>query len=294
MLNTKKITMMKTRLYITNTFHTLIKGTIIINEEQHIDGYFLLDSACSNNILNKHIGIKVKDNNKDSKPFATLNCQETVASSTNLQISINGNETEEEMSIIECNHELFLNPSLPVLGILGITYLVNHKICIDYENMMMYELPIDRDWSLFKTKCPFAFGIRKYGIAIVGIENGIEDNVMMTLLDTGSNLNIVCEQALNAYPFEHPIIDKIQDISDVNTSSAMKGCILDFSLVMIEDEKMYCKPMKEEFYIDEYKEYLLREEGAKQIEAIIGNKFMISNKCILDFSTGYMYSSIWG
>ena len=43
---------MKTKIYITSTFHSLIKGKLKITKDFYQEGYFIIDTACTNNIVN--------------------------------------------------------------------------------------------------------------------------------------------------------------------------------------------------------------------------------------------------
>lgn len=44
---------MRTKLYMTNTFHSLIRGKLKTANGTYTEGYFIVDTACTNSIVNE-------------------------------------------------------------------------------------------------------------------------------------------------------------------------------------------------------------------------------------------------
>ena len=284
---------MKEKLYITDTYYTLVKACLSINNN-NIEGLFYIDTASSENIISCDYKKYFSKTENTEKSFDSVNSQTSlVVQKVRLSITIDDRKTEENFNIMDLGNLGFGTYSLPIFGILGINYLVNNKIILDYEKMELYNEDILCDTSKFKQKCPFRYGINNYGIAAIGIMNRKEDDVLVTLLDTGCNHNIICKKALEEFSFKVNYTDDKLYIHDINSTTLMQQAGIEFYLLIFKDNNMAPLHFSDRFYVNDTRDYLCRKEGCKQAEAIIGANFIINNKCILDFRTGDMFSSLW-
>ena len=192
---------------------------------------------------------------------------------------------------------MFTDDDMNILGILGIDFLVNNHMVIDYEHNNLHtadeeDLEYARHYS---TVSQFIYGLNHYGVPTIGINNNETDSVMLAILDTGSNINIICDSARERFGFKSKeiITEEKSIFYGVHADCESRKCIMDYGLMCQRDEKILYPHMSSEFDVDSNTSAFIAEEGEYPVEGIIGNDYLMENKCIINCATGYVYSREW-
>ena len=173
-------------------------------DAQECTGLFLLDSGSNENILSSKVVdsmgslCAIVDGDKTILSFT----QEVV---TTIQVSfpfaLGGNQF----------HEIFCVRNMPlpleemtVIGILGNPFLQLHNLVIDFHGNTLHTSEITpSNFSILD--CAFFFpmemGLKFYGMPVLPTkQNGKE---LVTLVDTGANVNVIANQALKDNDFKY-------------------------------------------------------------------------------------------
>lgn len=184
-----------------------------------------------------------------------------------------------------------------VIGLVGSKFLMKHRLTLDYANETLhttkgtYTMPNDCEFFF-----PMEFGLKNYGLPVVGIISGENEYVMLT--DSGADRSIMTRHMVDEAGMSCE-----KDIGNgfvtIFSSRKMKTTVkkVKFNLLSVggteDDPKLYpCEDYV--LIIDEHpyiQENLKDSEGEEllPISGMLSNAFMHEHKWILDFGTGMIY-----
>lgn len=283
---------MKTKIYITSTFHSLIKGKLKITKDCYQEGYFIIDTACTNNIVNNKFCNEESLNKKDTGNIIAAG---NISMKTKLyQFTYAVEDVEFQDNFQETGNidsMIGNTSSIRILGILGLTFLWKHRMVIDYNLREVYTLPQNHIINLeeYHFKFPLAYGLEKWQLPIIGLSKSKNTNVALAMIDTGSNVNIMCKSILDDFNFKN---ERTNDICEViNACGKEENMVskIHFCILSVKDEEFEYQEKIEYFNISDLESLL--KEGKYSIGCILGNQYMIANQMIIDFNHYYIYSN---
>lgn len=283
---------MRTKLYMTNTFHSLIRGKLKTANGTYTEGYFIVDTACTNSIVNEMFCSE--EFLKKDMTFNLIGAgnESKKAKVYNYTYTVENEEFCDNFQEAGNLDEMIGNNSITILGILGLTFFWKYKMVIDYNVYEIYNLPEDYSINFedYHFKFPLAYGLETWNLPIVGISNEQNKDLALVMIDTGSNVNIMCKSILEDFKFQHESTNDRNEVTNIYGKEENTVNKVNFNILSINGNDFEYQNKSEYFNISNL-EYLLKE-GENSVGCILGNQFMFDNKMIIDFKNCAIYSHL--
>ena len=281
---------MRTKILLTNLGLSFIKGSLYV-DNQPIEGYFLIDTGCSVNIINKcYVNSEALMPNHEQTLLSPGNIS-TQHGQVEVAFAIEDEHYVENFTWLEQNHEILDWKEVPVLGIIGLNFLCKQGIVIDYKTLSFNNENTDRIVETDKCKFafPMEFGLSQYKMPVFGLTDGKSEDDIIAVVDTGANMSVICNTSLKRMDLKTEKLDAKYELLTVgNTERITESLKFTFLLEGILDGKLHPVPFEGKFNVHDGNN-LYEFKKQQPIEAIIGNMFLVKNKFILDFGLGLMY-----
>lgn len=179
-----------------------------------------------------------------------------------------------------------------ISGILGIDFMLQNKLVIDFRNQLIYAKSVGDLKNSTKDLLyyPIHFGIRNCSLPVVGISG--KNSTYCSLIDTGSCVNVIKQNilsegdfAITSAPAEHILLTGIHESTEVEQVQvrfqipAFKGKSRCLCHATFQDNFCVLSPSTN----------LIPRNIRFHTDAILGKEFLKHHNWIIDFDKGYMY-----
>lgn len=182
------------------------------------------------------------------------------------------------------------------IGLIGSQFLTENKLVMNFASMKIQEYKEEHKYDIkkFNFFFPMDYGLKRYGLPVVGIVNGQQEFIMV--LDTRANQNLITKHVVDEGGFENHIINKMMSIGGVTgneidtTIRQMKFSV--FSLGGDEKQPKMCNHDEQMLVMDRSKYLLDIDDKSKELEPVAGlisSVFLKKHKWILDFGNKVIY-----
>ena len=266
-------------------------------DAQECTGLFLLDSGSNENILSSKVVdsmgslCAIVDGDKTILSFT----QEVVtAIQVSFPFALGGNQFRE----IFCVRNMPLPlEEMTVIGILGNPFLQLHNLVIDFHGNTLHTSEITpSNFSILD--CAFFFpmemGLKFYGMPVLPTkQNGKE---LVTLVDTGANVNVIANQALKDNDFKYVRLNGNDVMVGLSAQAAVDEAKVWFDLLLLYCNEItelscceYFKVLPDSIFTPHKGECDTNGEQLPPIEILLGFPFMAREGWILDFGAKLIY-----
>ena len=221
-----------TKIYFTDTYHSLVRGKLKMSDG-YKDGFFIIDTACTNCAVNSCF---CEGNLHETEQTCNVIAAGNVSKRSklyNFTYSVEDDIYYDDFQSVDNLDKMIGNTSICILGILGLTFLWQYKMIVDYKVGEIYTSSIDIKLNLEDSHFFFTlvYGLENWRLPIVGITNDKDEDLILAIIDTGSNANIMCKQAVDEFKFKHENTENKSEISyiysnDVNEIAKIQFYIL--------------------------------------------------------------------
>ena len=283
--------------HIDEVQYPFIEGSFIGKEGKIEKGFFLIDTGSTGNVFNFRAEFLLDEKCYDSekKSLSAIDNIGEDCAMVNLDIQVGSIESKEVFCIAQ-NLDLRQRfGKSRIFGILGVSFLLKHQLTLDFEEKCLKPSTIGpicmEDKPFF---FPMNFGINNYGIPIVGLYKN--DLVYVFIADTGSDLNIVAQDALEKGT--HHFL-KTQGKRTINgLFGEMEADLAEAEISIISSNKgegtKEIPTIKDStlFQVLRGKKYIAKADGdgVPTIDGVLGNEYMLQKQWILDFGNHVIYS----
>ena len=276
-----------------------VKVDYLDRDAQEHSGLMLLDSGSNQNILTADMMSCVGDLSKRESEKGNIYTFDGVMVSVdyvNFSFAFGGSQFSEVFGISNINLPKVIG-ELQIIGILGIAFMQQHNLVIDYDNFTIHTSDVNAD-NLRINDCdffvPMSLGLKYYNMPLLFMyQNGKE---IIALADTGASNNIVASQTITNNGFECQYLDDMDTIIGLAGSVDMKEAMVGFNLLTLKEDDVEVLSHNELFKMAPHYVYVPKEgecdENGKQlppIEAIISAPFMAKEGWLLDFGSRIIY-----
>jgi len=273
--------------------YPFIEGAIVDKDGQVLEGYFLIDSGSVPNMLNsgfvKYLDTKAISGNK-IQVTGVDNIGEA-CSMVKMEIELDGVRTNEDFYVSQnINFEKYFE-DVVLFGILGTSFLIKHRMVIDYENECLKTAalePISLDEKSFFF--PIEYGVDTYNAPIVGLVNG--GSKYLCMLDTGCTENIIAEGVMPGLKQCRRIEEK-SEFGGISGVEETELAMVSFLLLSMDKTGKFCLVEHEdECQILLGHEFLFNgdDRNLPSISGLLGGNFMLKRKWVLDFGNMAIYA----
>ena len=210
---------------------------------------------------------------------------------------LGGVQFSEGFCIHNCSFSADKLGDIPVIGILGNTFMRQHRLVIDYGNFTFHTSNVKPD-EIFAPNCDFYFpmeeGFEKYDLPLFTMRQNGQDLVI--LADTGAGCNAIASSTLADNGFRFRNLDVVSDFSGLADSVEVGVAMVNFNILSPKDVDKQTISRYDVFKIPS--DYILNCEEAgcdeddnqlPPVEALVGSSFMAREKWVLDFGAKIIY-----
>lgn len=267
------------------------------NAKEHT-GLMMLDSGSNNNILSctmaKHIGQLC--HLEESEEILTITGDIVTLRTIRFSFALGGKYFHEVFCVND-NRLPQIDGDCPIIGILGINFMQQYGLAIDYSNFTFHTSDVRPD-NLKVSDCDFFFpmeiGLKYYGLPIMRMGQGEKE--IVAIADTGSTNNMIAEQSLSNNSFHCEYLDSMDIIRGLSNTVETKDAIVKFDLLSLRGTEESAIEYKDIFKV--HSQYFIEtdvddcdEDGVQvpPVAALIGSPFMAKEGGVLDFGANIIY-----
>ena len=266
--------------------------------EEHT-GLMLLDSGSMGNILSNEmadgIGILCKLEDEGTIVHSIAN---EVMETNNVRFSFAmGGRQFHDTFCLSTNALPIKVKGMKVVGILGIQFLKQHGLVIDYSDYSLHTSCVNPD-NLSISDCDYFFpmeiGLNNYGLPVVAVIQNKKE--IVALVDTGATSNMIAEQTVNNHKFNCSRTNEKDVMMGVAGEVEVEEAIVKFNLATLTGASIRKLSRHANFYILPHYVFTPSEEfcDAKDeqrppIEVAIGSPFMARQGWVIDFGAKIIY-----
>ena len=274
-------------------------GYVDKNAEEHT-GLLMLDSCSMGNILCPEmadcIGMLSKIEGEGTRLYSIAH--ETIeADNVRFSFAMGGSIWSDIFCITPRPLPVKVK-GMNVLGILGIRFLTQFRLVIDYGDYTLHTSEVNHE-NFASTDCDFFFpmeiGLKYYGLPVVCVrQNGKE---IVTLVDTGATNNMITRTSLEEKAFDCKLLhdkDVMQGVTgNVEVDLARVGFQL-VSLIGDEEVEIACRArfaVTPDYIYEPKEEYceMSGKEVPPPVEMLLCAPFIANKRWALDFGSKNIY-----
>ena len=266
--------------------------------EEHT-GLMLLDSGSMGNMLSHELadGIATLCKLEDEGTIVYSIANE-IMETNNVRFSFAmGGRQFHDTFCISTNPLPIKVKGMKVLGILGIRFLEQHNLVIDYSDYSLHTSRINPS-NLSISDCDFFFpmevGLNNYGLPVIAVIQNKKE--IVALLDSGATTNMIAEQTVNSHKFNCFRTNEKDVMLGVTGEVEVEEAILKFNLGTLSEHSIKKLSRHANFYLLPHYIFSPNEECGEgndaqkpPIEIILGSPFMSRQGWILDFGAKLIY-----
>ena len=186
---------------------------------------------------------------------------------------------------------------MTVIGILGNPFLRRNRLVIDFHDNTLHTSEISpRNFNILD--CAFFFpmemGLKFYRVPVLPVkQNGKE---LITLVDTGANVNVIANQALTDNGFKYERLKGKDVVIGLSGQAAVDEAKVWFNMLLLYGDDItelscceYFKVLPESIYTSQEGMCDTNGEQLPPIEVVLGFPFMVREGWVLDFGARMIY-----
>ena len=186
---------------------------------------------------------------------------------------------------------------MKVLGILGISFLKQHGLVIDYSDYSLHTSNVGPK-NLSISDCDYFFpmeiGLNTYGLPVVAVIQNKKE--IVTLVDSGATSNMIAELTVNNHKFNCLRTNEKDVMMGVAGEVEVEEAIVKFNLATLTGNNIKKLSRHANFYLLPHYIFTPSEECSDSnddqkppIEVVIGSPFMAKQGWALDFGAKIIY-----
>ena len=272
-----------------------IEGAFVCKTGKVLEGFFLIDTGSTENMFNYEAIHTLADENfvEESKTISAIQNQGEECRMANISIKVGNIESNEVFCISkQISFEQAFGKN-QIIGVLGVDFLRKNHLVLDLEKKCL-STSSEEDFSLENKSFvfPMGFGFHHYGIPVIGIIKDKQEFVCV--VDSGSNYNTLSQYALDHGTEKAALQEGGTTIHGLFGSIDASLVNAEFSLLSIGDKEgeTVLKKDAATFQILQGQQYLAKSgvENVPPLHGLIGTKYMLQKKWVLDFGKEVIYS----
>ena len=266
--------------------------------EEHT-GLMLLDSGSMGNVLSNEMadGIGTLCKLEDEGVIVHSIANE-VMKSNNVRFSFAmGGRQFHDTFCLSTNALPIQVKGMKVVGILGIRFLKQHGLVIDYSDYSLHTSCVNPD-NLSISDCDYFFpmeiGLNNYGLPVVAVIQNKKE--IVALVDTGATSNMIAKQTVNSHNFNCSRTNEKDVMMGITGEVEVEEAIIKFNLATLTGTSIKQLSRHANFYLLPHYVFTPSEEfcDAKDeqrppIEVAIGSPFMARQGWVIDFGAKIIY-----
>ena len=280
---------------VVGDLNPFIKVDFVDKDAQEHTALMLLDSGSNVNLLSSGADRYIGDlcRHDDTELEITDSVGETIiADYVHFSFAFGGKQFNEDFGIDKDCH-LGNVEDLPIIGLLGIKFMQQHELVIDYSDFTVHTSDIHQT-GLCASECGFLFpmeiGLKNYGIPVLAIHH--EEMDAAIIADTGSSSNVVSTHCISQC---HLTCDYK---GETDTMRGLKGRLeaqwadVRFQLLTMQEDDTDGIPFNDSFLVVNHSIAKGSDFGKNElqpIEGIVGSPFMAKHGWLLDFAQKVIY-----
>ena len=252
-----------------------------------VNGHFYIDTGSSACLISD---LWISPKGRISMNVIGLDNSVTRAGVASACIHISSKHYYEQFLVV--NHNCFPCTKRNIIGVLGVDFLTKHKLIVDFKHNQLYVenekilKRSDHKNRIVLNTLRLSDGVKIPFAKIVG-----RNSSFTCLLDTGSNSNIITNDAITKGDFSFSVINPTHFtlISGINKDAMSLSTNVSFK---IQDAKDTNDSPQLAMYSESFdvlltnKSILTSEDGGVDIQALLGCPFLIKHECIMNFDKG--------
>lgn len=265
--------------------------------EEHI-GLMLLDSGSMGNILSNEMADGIGTMCKLEEETMIHSIANEVMETDNVRFSfVMGGRQFRDTFCLSTNALPIHVKGMKVVGILGIRFLKQHKLVIDYSDHSLHTSCVNPG-NLSISDCDYFFpmeiGLNNYGLPVVAVIQNKKE--IVALVDTGATSNMIAEQTVNSHNFNCSRTNEKDVMMGIAGEVEVEEAIVKFNLATLTGTSIKQLSRHANFYLLPHYVFTPSEEfcDAKDeqrppIEVAIGSPFMARQGWVIDFGAKIIY-----
>ena len=285
---------------VVGDFAPFVKVDYMDKDAQEHTGLMLLDSGSASNVLSsemaERLGMlsKVEDETMTLFAFSELNMKTDIVK---FSFAFGGKQFRDTFCLSVNPMPCYVE-GMKVLGILGVSFMKQHRLVIDYSDFSIHTSNVNPG-NLRISDCEFFFpmeiGLKHYEVPVLSVKQNGKD--IVTLVDTGASNNMIAEHTLaeNGFKCQYAEDEKFF-IYDITGKVEVQEASVRFKIVSLGVNNVFEQVRYDRFAILPRNVFTPKEddcdENGKQlppIEVLIGSPFMAEEGWALDFGAGIIY-----
>ncbi len=276
-----------------------VEGCFTNKNGEEMEGFFLLDTGSTQNVLNKEVVRFLDESWIDDKTTKAsgMDNQSEECKHANITIGLGEYKGIEGFSISEnLDFKQAFGPNR-IIGILGVDFMIKNKMVLDYETETFYttaeNMPELREKAF---SFSFEFGLSTWGLPLMVFAKGDDDEAFFSVIDSGANDNHLGKRAYEFGTISSEYCKKERGIM-YGIAGPMESSIANVKLSFLcdsDENDLKRLEMTDKFFVYNDLEYIAstEDENAPLVSGLLGTPFMHKRKWIVDFSHAVVYSNI--
>lgn len=272
-----------------------VEGAFRCKNGKYLDGYFLIDSGSSQNVLNGRVQRLLNEDCiiKSSHKITSVDNEGEVCPMANIDIALDECKCNETFCISNGLNYNDLFGRNRIIGILGSNFLLKHDLSLNFQDKCLCTSAIDEhDDAPLSFIFPMDYGLKTYGVPVVGFVK--DDNEYLCIADSGCN-----ESTIAQYSVEDgmTMISKSEEknyVTSINGTSQTSIAKVKFNLLSLGKKKGETTLIEAEDYINILpdRRYIATNdnENIPSLSGLLSTRFMLSQKWILDYKLRIIYA----
>lgn len=269
--------------------------------DEHV-GLMMIDSGSNKSFLVSSMSDAIGelcDLHEVTDNIVTITGECVTAGNVRFSFAMGGRQFSEPFCINDKVRLNQVNGGAPVIGLLGIDFMLRHSFALDYSDFTLHTSHAGPS-NLTIADCDFFFpmeiGLRFYNIPVLRFtQNGIE---AVALADTGSNSNLISEKTLQRYGFSCEYLGTTNAFTGLTgeTRCKAKGATMDFCLTTLREQDTASLTHHDSFIVPQNDIIIPEKEDFDKdslpldpIGIVISAPFMAKEKWTLDFGAKIIY-----
>lgn len=284
---------------VNGDYAPIIKVDYMDKDAKEHSGLFILDSGSNDNILSGKLAGCIGDHCKiegKTGSIYTMGGEYMKVEYVKFLFTFGGRQFHEEFGI---NDVLLpkIAGDIPIIGILGLTFMQKHQLVIDYSDFTFHTSVVNPE-NLSISDCdfftPMTIGLKYYGMPLLYMFQNEKE--ILTLADTGATNNVIASKTVTDNGFECKYMEATDTITGLAGSVVTEDAMMDFNLLTLKGEDIKEITYHDLFKISPHYIYSPKEDDCDEegeplppIEAIVCSPFMAKEGWVLDFGNCIIY-----
>lgn len=274
-------------------YHPIVRGSFLAKNGQMLEGFYMIDTGAAENMLNKEVVrlLGSETATDETCKVSAVDNKGEVCSIVNICVGLDEHRSNERFCISQSVNFTDHFGKVRIIGLLGANFLTKHQLVVDLKEECLKTAtinPVSPEGKSFFF--PMEFGMHYYQTPVVGFVNG--DDEYVCIADTGCDISVIADGAMKG-------IGNFEKLEGRGNVTGVAGTVdihyakVSFSLLSITVGEPRLVDKQDIFQVLPDHEYVADYKDGKRppISALLGAKFMIEQKWILDFGNQVIYAT---